>query len=49
MNVVKLKPNLDCNYTFPIDLTPNGIKFDIKSITIKIWFYISFRKRFICA
>ena len=26
------KPNLDCNYTFPNDLTPNGILFGAKSI-----------------
>ena len=24
--------NWDCNYTFPIDLTPNGIPFGAKSI-----------------
>ena len=26
------KPKQDCNYTFPIDLSPNEIKFDDKSI-----------------
>ena len=28
------KPNLECNYTVPIYLTPNGIPFDAKSIRI---------------
>ena len=23
------KPNLDCNFTFPIDLAPSGIPFDL--------------------
>ena len=23
----EIKPNFDCNYTFPIDSTPNGIPF----------------------
>ena len=27
----QIKPNLDCNYRFPIDLTRNGIPFDVKS------------------
>ena len=27
-----IKPNLDCNYTFPIDLAPKGILFDVKSM-----------------
>ena len=26
-----IKPNLDCNYTFPMDLKPNGIPFGAKS------------------
>ena len=26
------KSNLDCNYTFLIDLAPNGIPYDVKSI-----------------
>ena len=26
-NFVDSKPNLDCNYLFPIDLTPNGVRF----------------------
>ena len=25
-------PNFDCNYTFSIDLAPNGITFGVKSI-----------------
>ena len=25
-------PNFDCNYHFPIDLTPNGVPFSAKSI-----------------
>ena len=25
MNLVKSKPNLDCNYTFPIGFTPNSL------------------------
>ena len=29
---IKSKPNLDCNYTFPIYLEPNGISFGAKSI-----------------
>ena len=38
-----IKPNLDCDYTFLIDLAPNGISFGAKSIetsisTIQIWF-----------
>ena len=41
------EPYLDCNYTFPIDLAPNGIAFGAKStpeeciiivITFQIWF-----------
>jgi len=34
LRIVKIdsKPNLDCNYTFPIDLEPNGISFHAKSI-----------------
>ena len=28
----EIKPNLDCNYTFPIDLVPNGISFSTRSI-----------------
>ena len=28
----KSKPDLDCNYTFPIDLVPNGTPFGDKSI-----------------
>ena len=27
-----IKPNLDCNYTFPIDLAPKGIPIGAKSI-----------------
>ena len=27
-----IKPNLDCNNTFPIDASPNGIPFGVKSI-----------------
>ena len=27
-----IKPNLDCDYTFPIDLTPNIISFGAKSV-----------------
>jgi len=27
-----IKPNLDGNYTFPIDLAPNGFPFGAKSI-----------------
>ena len=27
-----IKSNLDCNYTFPIDLVPNRITFGAKSI-----------------
>ena len=26
-----IKPNFDCNYTFPIDLAPNEIRFGVKS------------------
>ena len=38
-----IKPNLDCNYTFTIELTPNRIQFGVKSIgesvlAIQIWF-----------
>ena len=39
-----IEPNLDCNHNFLIDLTPNGISFDTKSIgrkrliTFQIWF-----------
>ena len=28
----QIKPNFDCNYTFRIDLTPNGFPFGAKSI-----------------
>ena len=40
------KPNLDSDYTFPIDLASNGILFGAKStgrkiITIQIWFNLS--------
>ena len=31
LNLVK-KPNLDCNYSFPIDLAPNGFPFGAKSV-----------------
>ena len=31
-NLVNPKPNLDCNYTIPIDLAPNGVPFGAKSI-----------------
>ena len=31
-NFISSKPNLDCNYTFPNDLAPNGISFGSKSI-----------------
>ena len=27
-----MEPNLDCNYTFPIDLAPNGLPVGAKSI-----------------
>ena len=27
-----IRPNLDCNHASPIDLTPNGMPFSIKSI-----------------
>ena len=27
-----INPNLDCTYTFPIDLVPNGINFRDESI-----------------
>jgi len=34
LRIVKIdsKPNSDCNYTFSIDLEPNGIPFHAKSI-----------------
>ena len=32
LNLVISKPNLDCNYTFTIDLITNGISSDAKSI-----------------
>ena len=32
-NLVKIKPHLDCNYTFLIDLAPNRIPFGTKSIS----------------
>ena len=28
----EFKPKQDCNYTFPIDLAPNGSSFGAKSI-----------------
>ena len=31
----KMKSNFDCNYTFPIYLTPNEIPFGAKSIGIR--------------
>ena len=42
-----MKPNLDCNYTFPLDLVLNGISFGIKLniIITQIWFRLTnFRK-----
>ena len=41
-----IKPNMDCNYNFLIDLEPNGIPlwFPINRkmvITIQIWFYLT--------
>ena len=30
--VILIKPNLDCNYTFPIDLAPNGLPFVANSV-----------------
>ena len=35
--LVKVMPNSNCNYTFPIDLTPKGFSFGAKS---KRTFYI---------
>ena len=32
LNLVEPDPNLDSNYTFPIDFAPNGIPFGAKSI-----------------
>ena len=32
LNLVNPNQNLDCNYTFPIDLALDGIPFDAKSI-----------------
>ena len=46
----KIKPYLDCNHRFLIDLVPNGIpfgtKYNEKSVTeIQIWFDLTlFRK-----
>ena len=34
LNFCWIKPNFYFNYTFPIDLTPNGILFSIKSVGI---------------
>ena len=34
LETYQIKPNLDCNYTFPIDLTSNEILFDAKLIGI---------------
>ena len=49
-----MKPNSDCNYTFPFDLAPNGIPFDAKSIirvqtiTIQIWLHLQQNAENIC-
>ena len=32
--ICSIKPNLDCNYTFLIDLAPNGIIFDVRSYVV---------------
>ena len=32
LNLNQIKPNFDCNNTFPIDLLPNEIPFGAKSI-----------------
>ena len=32
LNLIKIYTNLDCNYTFPVDLAPNGCLSGAKSI-----------------
>ena len=43
-NPFYIVPNLDCNYTFPIDLAPNEIRFG--AILIEIMFFQSGKLRF---
>ena len=50
----KIKPNFECNLTFPIDLAPNEKPFVVKSIgklylELETWCNLTkFRKRFVC-
>ena len=49
-----IKPNLDCNHTFSIDLLSNGIPFGDKSIekfnyNLNLVLLYIFRDQFICA
>ena len=31
------KPNMDCNYTFPIHLAPNGFSFGVTALKKRLW------------